>query len=873
MSTSARRQIHCSNNITTFAGVKDSSTLSALRAISQQTVDAYQTDGSVLSGTFSGLEIVQGEAHLILRYAFVKKGDPSALDTLGATERRGKYADRICLPVSQVIKMQTQNTNPMNRPRHDARSFATDGQISGRQSPGPGRELKKFDDFSNSMPVAGANVPGSRLSGKDAETFGDLRPAGKWDQFKVNQDKFGVTTSFDESQYTTSIDRSGADYAAREREAARIAAEIEGKVSNNIHMQEERNQRVQTDMDEEALYSGVQRPKSYPNYHSKYKPHQNGAPMQPKHARYQSASGPSKQDARPKNGGPTKAPQKSAIAPKAVWGAKNNPSKQNSNNKSNNNSKGASHGKPANNNKHAPMSNNKNFAPAGKASSPQAKTPSAPVTKPSPTPQTSKATNQVPVVKPVIQAKPSTAPGKRLSYAAALNARPARASAGSVPAAPAAQPASPVPNEATEGPKPPLSPISPSTAAPGKPPVGRMPPRAHASTRIPNGGRTPPGAPRTSPSVTRNSPSNPESSAMDALSLESPSAKIIKPFEQFKTKQVVKSMTENRQEITNDLKKFSTDLDAKRTAPRKTTGNAASPTAGVGKGDKQASGKNAEQGTNGNIMEASDGVNTTTNTTTITTNETEKTKQGEENSAPKKKKQLNPNASSFTPGGSSAGGAAPGPQPTPVPGGPAMPGSAPMPVGPGVDPYFPMANFSGVPVSPDHQLPPNFQMGPPVGYNPYTTMMVPGMPPQGIPYMPPGSRNPYVRAMGPPPFAISVPMVPGQGNQRTPNIPQYYMQGQAPISMQPVAGYPHHQFSSPHQPPTVAQPVVSPRTRRNSTSKGRGRQQNFDSPQAQQQWSANEGKDNKTNENTDGVKTENKNETAPAAGAQSNTAQ
>ena len=34
-------------------------------------------------------------------------------------------------------------------------------------------------------------------------TLANGRPGKKWDQFQVNEDKFGVTTSFDEHQYTS----------------------------------------------------------------------------------------------------------------------------------------------------------------------------------------------------------------------------------------------------------------------------------------------------------------------------------------------------------------------------------------------------------------------------------------------------------------------------------------------------------------------------------------------------------------------------------------------------------------------------------------------------------------------------------------------
>ena len=76
---------------------------------------------------------------------------------------------------------------------------------------------------------------------------------GEWDQFKANEQKFGVKTDYDENIYTTRIDRSNPLYAMREREAERIAREIEGDVSSNPHVREERGHKDEG-LDEEAKF-------------------------------------------------------------------------------------------------------------------------------------------------------------------------------------------------------------------------------------------------------------------------------------------------------------------------------------------------------------------------------------------------------------------------------------------------------------------------------------------------------------------------------------------------------------------------------------------------------------------------------------------
>ncbi len=48
-----------------------------------------------------------------------------------------------------------------------------------------------------------------------------------WDQFAVNEKLFGVKTDFNEDLYTTKLDKNSEEYKRREKEAARLAREIE----------------------------------------------------------------------------------------------------------------------------------------------------------------------------------------------------------------------------------------------------------------------------------------------------------------------------------------------------------------------------------------------------------------------------------------------------------------------------------------------------------------------------------------------------------------------------------------------------------------------------------------------------------------------
>lgn len=84
--------------------------------------------------------------------------------------------------------------------------------------------------------------------------------AGVWDQFKVNEEKFGVESTYDEHLYTTKINKNSKDYNERLERAQRLAKEIEGQSTTDKHVLEERGVVVDdSGLDEEDKYSGVQK--------------------------------------------------------------------------------------------------------------------------------------------------------------------------------------------------------------------------------------------------------------------------------------------------------------------------------------------------------------------------------------------------------------------------------------------------------------------------------------------------------------------------------------------------------------------------------------------------------------------------------------
>lgn len=58
-----------------------------------------------------------------------------------------------------------------------------------------------------------------------------------WDQFEANETLFGVKSTFNEELYTTKLDK-GPQMRELEKEALRIAKEIEGEGTRDLHLAE-----------------------------------------------------------------------------------------------------------------------------------------------------------------------------------------------------------------------------------------------------------------------------------------------------------------------------------------------------------------------------------------------------------------------------------------------------------------------------------------------------------------------------------------------------------------------------------------------------------------------------------------------------------
>ena len=204
------------------------------------------------------MQLVNGEKY---------EGVFSSIDTDHLTLRVCKLVANIAgdpIRTARPVEMKTFETSEWTRidavdvrmsfadvgtlsPADDVGGFRTDAAISRGRGGAQGRELQRW------TPDEGDAGHFMHLEESTCHT------ARGWDQFALNESKFGVKTDYKEELYTTALDPSNSKISVAEAE--RIAAEIEkGDKSNitNIHVLEERGIVVDDgDIDEEARYGAV----------------------------------------------------------------------------------------------------------------------------------------------------------------------------------------------------------------------------------------------------------------------------------------------------------------------------------------------------------------------------------------------------------------------------------------------------------------------------------------------------------------------------------------------------------------------------------------------------------------------------------------
>ncbi|XP_047941527.1 polyadenylate-binding protein-interacting protein 4-like isoform X3 [Salvia hispanica] len=212
-------------------------------------VEVQVMDGSVFSGIFHATNaedfgIVLKMAHLIKDGSQGKKDISDALSNPSPKTLIIPANDLIQVIAKGVPVMRDGLSNELQYERQQ--ELLTDSCISQSRHVDLGRELERW--------IPDENNP----SYPDLENIFDSPWKRGWDQFEANATLFGVKSTFNEELYTTKLEK-GPQMRELEKEAMRIAREIEGEDTGDLHLAEERGRQLDgsVELDEETRFSSV----------------------------------------------------------------------------------------------------------------------------------------------------------------------------------------------------------------------------------------------------------------------------------------------------------------------------------------------------------------------------------------------------------------------------------------------------------------------------------------------------------------------------------------------------------------------------------------------------------------------------------------
>ncbi|KAK4427380.1 PHD finger protein ALFIN-LIKE 5 [Sesamum alatum] len=214
-------------------------------------VEVQVLDGSVFSGIFHATNAE--DFGIVLKMAHTTN-DGSWGQKSNSDSHTKPPSRTLIIPAKDLVQVIAKDV-PVTRDgftnelqHENQQELMTDSYISQSRYVEVGRELEHW--------VPDENDPGC----PELENIFDGPWNRGWDQFEANETLFGVKSTFSEELYTTKLER-GPQMRELEREALRIAREIEGEDTLDFHLAEERG--IQLDgyleMDEETRFSSVYR--------------------------------------------------------------------------------------------------------------------------------------------------------------------------------------------------------------------------------------------------------------------------------------------------------------------------------------------------------------------------------------------------------------------------------------------------------------------------------------------------------------------------------------------------------------------------------------------------------------------------------------
>lgn len=212
-------------------------------------VDVHVKNGSVISGIFHATN-TDKDFGIVLKMAQPIK-DTSVGGQINPTDAVRK-PETMIIPARELVQV-----------------FAKDVTLGGDELPkGPVHDKRK--DLMIDSAISRSHFPEERELERWAPDEGDSdcielekfdrKGHRSWDQFETNAALFGVKSTFNEDLYTTKLER-GPHMRELEKHASRIAREIEGEDTEDLHLAEERGLYLDEDLehDEEIKYSAVRR--------------------------------------------------------------------------------------------------------------------------------------------------------------------------------------------------------------------------------------------------------------------------------------------------------------------------------------------------------------------------------------------------------------------------------------------------------------------------------------------------------------------------------------------------------------------------------------------------------------------------------------
>ncbi|QHN94863.1 polyadenylate-binding protein-interacting protein 3 isoform X2 [Arachis ipaensis] len=218
-------------------------------------VEVQVKNGSMYSGIFHATN-ADNDFGIVLKMARLIK-DGSLKGQKSSAEPVSKAPSKILIiPAKELVQViakgvaVTRDGLPSELHHDMHQEIMVDSLISHSRHVELGRELKPW--------VPDEDVP---QCPELENTFDGPWNRG-WDQFETNEALFGVKSTFNEELYTTKLEK-GPRTRELEKQALRIAREIEGEETQDLHLAEERGLHFHEnfDIDEETRFSSVARGK------------------------------------------------------------------------------------------------------------------------------------------------------------------------------------------------------------------------------------------------------------------------------------------------------------------------------------------------------------------------------------------------------------------------------------------------------------------------------------------------------------------------------------------------------------------------------------------------------------------------------------